>query len=66
MTDIDDALHEGAWREGYDQARIDILEWVGETLNEWRALGVYTHEELWGLAALHHELSTRTPRDETP
>lgn len=47
---------------GYEEAERDIAEWADETVAEWKALKIYTHEELWAAIELCRELERRASR----
>lgn len=48
---------------GYQAALDDTYQWMLDLLDEWRALKIYTHEELWAAQELLHEMDKRTRLD---
>jgi hypothetical protein len=47
---------------GYEAAEADLSEWLCETVRDWHAAGIYTHQELLAAQALVHEVTLRTSR----
>lgn len=60
------ANHPDAWYEGhaagYDACEADLIEYLCETIDEWRQVKAYTHEELWASRELLALLELRRAR----